>query len=118
MLPAFAQRSAVSRPSVAVRPNSANRMSAVIRSAIVGNLSQGIFVATTGSDSNLGTSASPFLTPDKARQTARSFITNLSADYPIYFYAGRYELSSTWAFNETDSGTNNHYVVYQRVDAS
>ncbi len=62
-----------------------------------------IYVSPTGSDSNDGSQAHPFKTPDKARQAVAAIPCN-QRPVTVYFASGFYPLSSTWTFTSTDSG--------------
>jgi SKICH domain len=72
-----------------------------------------LFVATDGSDSNPGTISQPFLTIDKARQVVQRLNDNMDGDVTVYVRGGRYEINSTLAFDEDDSGTNGYNVDYR-----
>lgn len=72
---------------------------------------QGItyYVATTGSDSNVGTIDAPFATVVKARDTIRAAAqTNVT----VYIRGGEYDLTTPITFNSTDSGTATAPNVY------
>jgi hypothetical protein len=63
------------------------------------------YVATTGNDSNSGTIAQPWLTPQHASD-------NTVAGDIVYFRAGTYTNATRWTF--ANSGDNvNGYIIYQ-----
>lgn len=79
------------------------------------------YVATTGSDSNDGSSSSPFLTVGKARDAIRTATgrTSTSGSPPSSFRgatvtirAGTYYQTSTLTFDGRDSGTSAHPIKY------
>ncbi|MBU2997915.1 right-handed parallel beta-helix repeat-containing protein [Cellulophaga baltica] len=70
------------------------------------------YVATNGSDTNPGTKKLPFATLIKARNTVRN-IKKQKNDITIYIRGGRYYLKETIVFNETDSGKNDHKIIYK-----
>lgn len=70
-----------------------------------------IYVATTGSDGNSGTLASPFLTAGKAQTVARARLA--SGGCPIvYFRGGTYPISSALSFGASDSGSASCTVLW------
>lgn len=71
------------------------------------------YVSPTGSDSNPGTLAQPFATIAKARDVVRTINASMTGDIYVYLRGGTYTLSQTLAFNDSDSGTNGHNVIYQ-----
>lgn len=71
------------------------------------------FVAPTGSDSNPGTLAAPFLTIAKARDTVRTINAKMTDDVTVYLRGGTYNLTETVKFEPADSGTNGHRVYYR-----
>jgi hypothetical protein len=70
------------------------------------------YVSPTGSDSNPGTEAAPFLTLDRARTAVRTVTGGMSQNIVVYLRAGRYLLSNTVTFSEQDSGLNGFQVIY------
>ena len=74
------------------------------------------YVATDGNDANKGTQASPFLTPQRARDAIREL--KAKGEFPdigvsVYFRGGDYSLPETFALDERDSGTRLGDVVYK-----
>jgi hypothetical protein len=73
-----------------------------------------IFVAPNGNDTNgNGSIGNPFLTLEKARDTARTLTSAMTSDVVINLRGGEYPRTSTFELNEQDSGKNGHNVVYQ-----
>lgn len=70
------------------------------------------YVSATGSDSNPGTEASPFLTIAKARDVIRTINSSMTGDIVVKIREGIYTLSETLAFDDRDSGTNGYNVIY------
>lgn len=83
----------------------ANEVSAAVQTSY--------YVATTGSDTNVGTEAQPFKTVEKARDVIRTINGNMTGDIIVYLRGGTYNIDSTISFNESDSGTNGYKVIYQ-----
>src|SRR5436190_23868057 len=71
------------------------------------------YVSPSGSDTNPGTLASPFLTITKARDVVRTINSSMTGDIYVYLRAGTYNITSTIAFAPQDSGTNGYRVYYQ-----
>lgn len=75
---------------------------------------------TRGSNTNSGTAPDvAFATIEKARDTIRAGKLNqeMTADLHVWLRGGRYELSDTLLFDDRDSGTNGHLVVYRSYEA-
>jgi hypothetical protein len=74
-------------------------------------------VAITGSDTNAGTEAAPFRTIEKARNTVRTIITGGQTEaIRVKIGTGTYVLSDTLTFDQRDSGTDTHAVIYEAAD--
>ncbi len=72
-----------------------------------------LYVAPDGDDTNPGTKKAPFLTIDRARQAVRSKIADgMTADVVVMLRGGNYYLQSPVTFDEHDSGTDGHSVIY------
>lgn len=71
------------------------------------------YVSPSGSDSNPGTLAAPFLTITKARDVVRTINGSMSGDIFVYLRGGTYNITSTIAFGPQDSGTNGFRIYYQ-----
>lgn len=71
------------------------------------------FVSPTGSDANLGTSAKPFQTLDKARQAVRAAIPGMKGDIAVTIRGGSYPVLSTVRFGPEDSPTGAHRIIYR-----
>jgi hypothetical protein len=71
-----------------------------------------IVVATTGSDSGLGTLASPFATLDHARDVVRTLVPSASSPINVCLRGGTYSLSHTFTLGPQDSGTGSAPVTY------
>lgn len=76
---------------------------------------KGIFltVSPSGNDSNPGTEAQPFKSLTMARDTVRTKNKNMDHDIVVYLRAGTYEIDQTLLFDERDSGSNGHHVIYR-----
>jgi hypothetical protein len=55
----------------------------------------------------------PFATIQKAQSVVRTVNSNMTGDIYVYFRGGTYTMTDTISFNEQDSGTNNHNIIYQ-----
>src|SRR6056297_1662933 len=72
-----------------------------------------IYVSPLGNDSGAGTEEDPFLTIQKAQEKVRSLTDTMISDINVYLRGGRYEISDTLNFNQTDGGNNEYSVVYK-----
>jgi hypothetical protein len=71
------------------------------------------YVATTGSDANLGTAAAPFATIGAAQNAVRQLIAGgLNHDVRVSIAGGTYQQTSTLQFGVQDSGTAQHSITY------
>jgi|GEM_PF-848582 len=75
------------------------------------------YVSPDGNDSNSGTLAQPFKTITKARNMVRTINGNMTGDIEVRLLPGDYNLDSTLEFNENDSGTNGHQIIYKNQGA-
>lgn len=75
------------------------------------------YVSPTGSDSNPGTEAQPFLTIGKAQIVVRTVNSAMTGDIVVKLMGGTYTLASTLTFTSLDSGTNGYNVIYKNYDA-
>jgi parallel beta-helix repeat protein len=71
------------------------------------------YVSPSGNDSNPGTLSQPFKTITKARNVVRTINNSMTGDIIVNLRAGDYFIDSTVVFNESDSGTNGHHVIYK-----
>lgn len=71
------------------------------------------YVAPSGSDANPGTKESPFKTMHKAQQAVRAINSSMTGDIVVYMREGTYQFANTLRFNNSDGGTNGHYVRYE-----
>jgi hypothetical protein len=71
------------------------------------------FVSPTGDDANPGTSALPFKTLGRARDAVRAINTGMTGDVVVDIAPGDYYVDSTVDFDNQDSGTSGHRVIYQ-----
>lgn len=71
------------------------------------------YVAPSGSDANSGTKESPFKTMQKAQQAVRAVNSSMTGDIVVYMREGAYQFANTLRFNNSDGGTNGHYVRYE-----
>ena len=70
-------------------------------------------VAPDGDDRNTGTAQKPFASIQRAQAAARVRIADgLTSDLVIELRGGRYVLDEPLVFNQLDSGTERHRVVY------
>ena len=74
------------------------------------------YVSPSGSDSNSGTLAAPFLTIGAAQKAVRALTPSMSGNIQVLLRGGIYPLSSPLVFGTADSGTNGHQVIYQAYD--
>ncbi len=71
------------------------------------------YMSPDGSDNNPGTVDAPFKTLEKARDTIRGMNRSMTEDVIVYLRGGTYVLSNTFALDQSDSGTNGHWIVYR-----
>ncbi len=72
-----------------------------------------LYVATSGLDSNPGTSAAPFATLKRARDAVRAKIAaGLDTDILVLVRGGVYTVTETLVFGPLDSGTRGHSITY------
>ena len=71
------------------------------------------YVSLNGSDDNPGTKSSPFRTLTKARDVVRKVNANMTADIHVNLRGGTYRLEETVKFDQRDSGSNGHKVIYK-----
>lgn len=77
-----------------------------------------IYVSSTGSDGNDGTSGSPFKTLSKAQQAVRSLVGGtLAEDVVVHIADGVYPLTAPLILTSADSGKNGR-TVYWKADGS
>jgi hypothetical protein len=74
------------------------------------------YVSPNGNDSNPGTLSLPFATLTKARDVVMANNSSMTGDIIVHIASGNYYVTSTIEFNETDSGTNGHNVIYRATD--
>ena len=84
-----------------------------VPTTVVNNGQASYYVSPTGSDTNPGTVAAPFLTITKARDTVRTVNSNMTGDIYVYLRDGTYGITSTITFGTQDSGTGGHTIYYQ-----
>lgn len=71
------------------------------------------YVSPAGNDANPGTVDLPFATIERARDAVRNVNSAMTGDIVVYLRGGQYEVDATIVFNESDSGTNGHTVIYR-----
>ena len=72
------------------------------------------YVATDGDDADPGTIGSPFLTIAQAQTAVRALISGgMTSNVTVYVRGGTYYLSSSLAFNTSDSGRDGYDVIYR-----
>ncbi|WP_199238580.1 right-handed parallel beta-helix repeat-containing protein [Kribbella steppae] len=76
------------------------------------------WVAPDGDDKAPGTKSKPWRTVEQARDTirARGLNRQLSCDLVVNLKAGTYQVAKTIGFDDRDSGSNGHQVVYRSAD--
>ncbi|MEV0289075.1 right-handed parallel beta-helix repeat-containing protein [Kribbella sp. NPDC050820] len=79
---------------------------------------QSFWVSLDGEDSAPGTKSKPWRTIEHARDTirARNLNRHLSCDLVVNVTAGAYQVDKTITFDDRDSGSNGHKVVYRSAD--
>lgn len=95
--------------------NNLNDLKPVDFSEVLGLNRNNIYVAPHGSDTGLGTEASPFRTLGRAKECARSLSSSMSDDIIINIASGNYYLDEKLIFTPGDSGTNGHDIIYRGV---
>ena len=81
-------------------------------------LSTNYYVATTGSDTNAGTSSAPFLTLAKAQLAVRAELPTQALDIYIYVANGTYQLAAPLNLTAIDSGQNGYKVIWMAQGSS
>ena len=81
-------------------------------SASADNIMAEFHVAVTGSDDATGAAYSPFKTIAKARDAVREINKNMTGDIYVYLHEGTYAQNETLIFDDRDSGTNGHRIIY------
>ena len=71
------------------------------------------YVSPSGDDNNPGSEKSPYKTIARARDVMRRLNGNMNGDLVVYLRAGTYFVASPILFDEHDSGTNGHNVIYK-----
>ncbi|WP_167859725.1 right-handed parallel beta-helix repeat-containing protein [Paenibacillus cymbidii] len=72
-----------------------------------------LHVSPQGKDDNPGTREQPFRTPGRAKQAVRETNRNQTGDIVVYLHEGVYEMTETLSFDQRDSGSNGHQVIYR-----
>ena len=80
---------------------------------VVAETQTAYYVSPTGSDDNPGTISEPFQTITKARDAVRTINSDMTGDIYVYLRGGTYNITSTIAFEQRDSGTNGYGIYYQ-----
>lgn len=76
------------------------------------------YISPTGNDvTGDGSAAKPWQTIDKAKSVIRTIARPLSENINVILKDGRYELSSTFTLDSSDSGDGNYYISYQAENA-
>ncbi|SDD48066.1 Ig-like domain (group 2) [Paenibacillus sp. UNCCL117] len=86
--------------------------SAVVTAA-ARQLQAAYYVSPSGNDGNPGTEAAPFQTLQKARDAVRTVNADMTGDIVVYMREGSYVQQATLLFDERDSGSNGHWVIYK-----
>lgn len=74
------------------------------------------FVSPDGKDENKGSYDKPFATLQAARDAVRKINQDMTGDIYVFISEGKYYLDETITFNEIDSGTNGHKIIYRNLD--
>lgn len=69
-----------------------------------------------GSDENPGTRELPFATVARARDTVRAHLATMAESISVWLRGGIYPIDEPLAFNDTDSGTGGHDVIYRAFE--
>lgn len=70
-------------------------------------------ISNNGNDNNPGTLEAPFKTLEKARNVIRGINSSMTEDIIVYLRGGTHVLSNTFTLDQSDSGTNGHYIIYK-----
>jgi hypothetical protein len=76
-------------------------------------LSKEFHVSTAGDDYYSGSEEKPFLTLTRARDEVRRINKSMTEDIIVFLHGGEYTLKEPVTFNELDSGSNGHKVIYR-----
>jgi len=76
------------------------------------NIMAEFHVALSGDDNASGSLSSPFKTVAKARDAVRQINKNMTGDIYVYIHEGTYTQPETLIFDDRDSGTNGHRIIY------
>ena len=74
------------------------------------------FVSPEGSDKNDGSYRHPFATLEAARDAVREINDDMTGDIYVFIDGGNYYVDETIVFDEQDSGTNGHKIIYRNLD--
>jgi len=72
-----------------------------------------LHVSPTGDDANPGTPERPFKTITKARDVLRGLSGERTGDLVVILHGGTYTIDQTIVFDNRDSGTKDHPVIYK-----
>ena len=72
-----------------------------------------LYVAVDGNDGATGTIDAPLKTIERARDIVRTKNAGMATDITVNLRGGTYYLKEPLHFEPLDSGSNNHYVIYQ-----
>ena len=81
-----------------------------------GKIQAEFFVSPEGSDKNDGSYGHPFATLEAARDAVRKINDDMTGDIYVFIDGGNYYVDETIVFDEQDSGTNGHKIVYRNLD--
>ncbi|MBP1965355.1 DUF7402 domain-containing protein [Paenibacillus aceris] len=84
--------------------------------SISNNIQTKYYVSPSGSDTNDGSSDHPFATLQAARDAVRLINSNMTGDIVVNISAGNYYVNQPISFDERDSGTNGHNIIYTNKD--
>ena len=77
------------------------------------------FVSPSGRDTQPGTRAAPFATPQRAVEAVRALVARgLQSEVRVTFAAGTYALTAPLVFTAADSGTAQHPVTYTAAEGA
>ena len=75
-----------------------------------------LYVSPAGDDANPGTQEQPFATIGRARDAVREINRNMTGDIVVILGGGTYSISEPIVFDQRDSATGGHTIVYRSAD--
>jgi hypothetical protein len=87
-----------------------------VSNVVSNNIQTNFYVSPSGSDTNDGSSDHPFATLQAAQDAVRLINSNMTGDIIVNISSGNYYVNNPISFDERDSGTNGHRVIYANKD--